>query len=340
MNWINGFELMCYIIVAIMLADLIRRRDSNGLFTFGAAALVGFTMELLAVAVTDIYYYNTNFWISLGFEPYQFPFFGGLMWGGLTVYGIRLAKKLNWGNRLTALSAGFFIVTMDILLDVAAIRLDGGFWTWVGRPINYEINQSTFFSVIWVNFLGYMIETPTVVLLTLRKNARVAEKDFKRQTLHMFLIALGAIAVTAAGSLIALLLNALTDDWFSCIAFVLMWCAMAVCIVVRAVKVRLQGAARAADGMAAASRGTDAMAADAWLVGDAPAAASQNAGDSRRMAAFRKPDWPLLIFWMAMYGYCLAGLAALGVWQEEPWFLVMGVVFAAGTAYFCAARER
>lgn len=329
MNWINGFELMCYIIVAIMLADLIRRRDSNGLFTFGAAALVGFTMELLAVAVTDIYYYNPNFWISLGFEPYQFPFFGGLMWGGLTVYGIRLAKKLNWGKWLTALSAGFFIVTMDILLDVAAIRLDGGFWTWVGRPINYEINQSTFFSVIWVNFLGYMIETPTVVLLTLRKNARVAEKDFKRQTLHMFLIALGAIAVTAAGSLIALLLNALTDDWFSCIAFVLIWCAMAVCIVVRAVKVRLQGAARAA-----ASRGTAAMAADARLAGDAPAAASQNAGDSRKL------DWPLLIFWMAMYGYCLAGLAALGVWQEKPWFLVLGAVFAAGTAYFCAVRER
>ncbi len=91
------------------------------------------------------------------------------MWGGLTVYGIKLAKKLCFGKFLTALCAGFFIVTMDILLDVVAIRLDGGFWTWVGKAITTGITQSTFMSIIWVNFLGYMIETPSVVWLTLRK---------------------------------------------------------------------------------------------------------------------------------------------------------------------------
>ena len=72
MSWINGFELMCYGIVAIMLFDLVRKHDWNSLFTFGSAALVGFTMELLAVAVTDIYYYNPNFYLNLGFEPKQF----------------------------------------------------------------------------------------------------------------------------------------------------------------------------------------------------------------------------------------------------------------------------
>jgi len=39
--------------------------------------------------------------------------FGGFMWGGLTVYGIKLAKKLGFGKWLTAFSAGMFIVTMD-----------------------------------------------------------------------------------------------------------------------------------------------------------------------------------------------------------------------------------
>ena len=112
MSWINAFELMCYIIVAIMLIDLIRKKDYDALFTFGAAALVGFVMELAAVAVTDIYYYNDSFWLSLGTVPKQFPLFGGFMWGGLTVYGIRLAKKLHFGKWMTAFAAGFFIVTM------------------------------------------------------------------------------------------------------------------------------------------------------------------------------------------------------------------------------------
>ena len=107
MNWLNGFELMCYLIVALLLADRLRRKDYNSLFTFGAAALVGFTMELLAVAVTDIYYYNPAFWLNLGREPKQFPVFGGFMWGGLTVYGILLAEKLRLGKWGTALTAGW-----------------------------------------------------------------------------------------------------------------------------------------------------------------------------------------------------------------------------------------
>ena len=297
MTWLNAFEIMCYLIVGLMLTDLVRRRDYDSLFTFGAAAIVGFTMELLAVAVTDIYYYNPAFWLNLGPEPKQFPVFGGFMWGGLTVCGVRLAQKLRWDDLRTALAAGMFIVTMDLLLDVAAIRLDGGFWVWVGKEITPAIDQHTFMSVIWVNFLGYMIETPTVVWLTLRKRRRVAPTDWKRQTLHMLRIAVLAILVTAAGSLIALGLNALTDDWFACIAFAALWLAMAACILRRCVTLRL------------------------------------------RLDAPTRWPWPMLLFWAAMYGYCLAALVALGIAEQSPWFWALGLAFAAGTLYLSAARE-
>ena len=291
MTWINAFEWMCYVIVAILLIDCIRKKDCNALFTFGAAAIVGFFMELAAVAVTDIYYYNDSFWLSLGTAPKQFPLFGGLMWGGLTVYGIRLAGKLNFGTWMTALTTGFFIVTMDLLLDVVAIRLDGGFWVWVGNPINTEITQHTFLSVIWVNFLGYLLEVPAVVMLTQWKNKRVKETAWGRQTLGMLLIAVGAIVVTAAGSLAALGLNAVTDDWFSCIAFSLLWVTLAVRIVRRAVRIRL------------------------------------------KPAAPKNWDFPMLVFWLAMYGYCLTALGALGLIAELPWFFAMGLCFTAGTVY-------
>ena len=294
MSWIHAFELMCYVIVAIMLVDLIRKKDYDSLFTFGSAAIVGFVMELLAVAVTDIYYYNPEFLLNLGAEPKQFPVFGGFMWGGLTVYGIQLAKKLKWKPFPTALAAGMFIVTMDILLDVVAIRLDGGFWVWIGKKISLDIDQHTFMSVIWVNFLGYMIETPTVVLLTLRKRKKVAPTDFKKQALHMVLIALAAIGVTAVGSLVALGLNVLTDDWFACIAFILLWVTMAIWMVCRAVKLRLKPG---------------------------------------------KVDIPALIFWSAMYGYCLAALCGLGIHTQAPWFLVVGILFTAGTLYITTAKN-
>lgn len=237
MNFINGFEIMCYIIVAILLIDLIKHKDYDSLFTFGSAAIVGYVMELAAVAITDIYYYNPNFYINLGFEPYQFPFFGGLMWGGLTVYGIKLAKKLKFNDILTAFSAGMLIVTMDLLLDVVAIRLDGGFWTWVGNPINLNITQHTFMSVIWVNFVGYLIETPTVVYLTLQKN--ISPTDYKQQFKSMVQIALKAILVTSVGSLTALLLNYLTNDWFSCLLFISVWLILALIILKQLITLKL-----------------------------------------------------------------------------------------------------
>lgn len=291
MTWIRGFELMCYVIVAIMLAELIYKKDYNSLFAFGSAALVGFIMELLAVAVTDIYYYNPDFLLNLGAEPKQFPVFGGFMWGALTVYGIKLAQKLQWDKFRTALAAGMFIVTMDVLLDVVAIRLDGGFWVWVGKEIHLGIDQHTFMSVIWVNFLGYMIETPTVVWLTLRKRERVAERDWTNQTIQMFLISLKAIGVTAAGSLIALGLNALMDDWFACVAFAVLWVIVAFCMVRRCFALRMVP------------------------------------------GALRHWGWSMVIFWSAMYGYCLAAMISLAIHTAAPWFLVTGILFTAGTLY-------
>lgn len=294
MTWIHAFELMCYGICAVMVINLIRKRDWDSLFTFSSAALVGFTMELLAVAVTDIYYYNPSFYLNLGFEPKQFPVFGGFMWGGLTVYGIKLAQKLKWDRIRTALMAGMFIVTMDILLDVVAILLDSGFWVWAGKEISLGIDQHTFMSVIWVNFLGYMIETPTVVWLTLCKREKVAETDWTQQVMHMFLIALLAILVTAVGSLIALGLNALTDDWFSCIAFVLLWGVLMAMLIRRCIALKLRSG---------------------------------------------KPEWPMLIFWAAMYGYCLVALCTLGIATAAPWFMAMGLLFTAGTLYIASAKE-
>jgi|GEM_PF-1462727 len=302
MSWLNVFELLCYVLTAMLIVALVRKKDYSSIFLFGSAALVGFFMELAAVKATGIYHYNPDFWFSLGFEPNQFPFFGGLMWGGLTVCAIGPASKLG-GNRLfTGLAAGMLIVTMDIFLDVAAIRLDGGFWVWEGREVSFAINQHTFMSVIWVNFLGYMFETPTVVLLKLKEreteasDAAAAKNKAVRQWKWMFLIAIGAILVTAAGSLISLGLNALTDDWFAAIVFPVLWVILIVMMVRRAVKAKIR---------------------------------------------IHKPsgmDIVVALFWAAMYLYCLIALFHLGVGSVYPWYMAAGIILMLGTAYLSLAE--
>ena len=235
MNWINAFELLCYAITAMFLWDVIRKKNREELWLFISAAIAGFALELLAVRVTDIYHYSPDFYISIGFRPYQFPFFGGLMWGGLTVYGLRIARRLKLNDFMTALVTGWLIVTMDILLDVAAIRLDGGFWVWDGREITMEITHHMFMSVIWVNFLGYMFETPAMVYISLKTAAKRDRMPVWKQLLAAIGIGVCGVAFVGVASGISLLLNAVTDEWFACIAFVFLWCFVLVMIIRRCI---------------------------------------------------------------------------------------------------------
>ena len=235
MNWINAFELLCYAITTMFLWDVIRKKNREELWLFISAAIAGFALELLAVRVTDIYHYSPDFYISIGFKPYQFPFFGGLMWGGLTVYGLRIARRLKLNDFMTALVTGWLIVTMDILLDVAAIRLDGGFWVWDGREIALEITHHMFMSVIWVNFLGYMFETPAMVFISIKTADKRNQLPAWTQLLAAIGIGVCGVAFVGAASGISLLLNAATDEWFACIAFVLLWCFVLVMIIRRCI---------------------------------------------------------------------------------------------------------
>ena len=218
---------MCYILTAVFIADIVRRRNSDEFWLFVSAAFAGFALELLAVWVTDIYHYSPDFYISIGFRPYQFPFFGGLMWGGLTVYSLRIAEKLKMDRIMTALISGWLIVTMDLLLDVAAIRLNGGFWVWDGRDINLTIDHHMFMSVIWVNFLGYLFETPAIIYFTLKGREKHGQDTAGRRLIHSLIIGLLGIAFVGAASGASLLLNSVTDEWFACIAFLLLWTYLA-----------------------------------------------------------------------------------------------------------------
>lgn len=222
MNWINAFEIICYIIVAIFLVDVIKKKSWKEFYLFVSAAIAGFALELLAVALTDIYHYSNLYYIMVGSQPYQFPFFGGLMWGAVAVLSLRLARKLALGDFKTALLSGFFVVSMDLLLDVAAIRLSGGFWVWDGVDINLAINQHTFMSVIWVNFLGYMFETPSLIYYS-KKYWKSAQASIAKNIFAAIIIGVLSVLTVGALSFVSLKLNALTDDYFAFVAFVLLW---------------------------------------------------------------------------------------------------------------------
>ena len=288
MNLLNHFEMLCYALTIMGLADMIIGRKEEDLLLFLSASLAGFALELLAVRVTGIYHYSTKFLFNIGSEPYQFPLFGGFMWGGLTVYALRIVRKLKMSPLLTSLLCGWLVVTMDIFLDVAAIRLNGGFWVWEGREITLDITHHMFMSVLWVNFLGYLFETPAMVYVSLktwdaRKNAPVWKK-----LLYAAGIAGAGIGFVGAASGISLFLNSFTDEWFACIAFVLLWVLILLFTLKHLKTVR---------------------------------------------CVIRSFDLPLVLYWAAMYLFCIAGLGHLGIAFQKPLYFVFCLASALFTLY-------
>ena len=47
----------------------------------------------------------------------------------------------------------------------------------------------------------------------------------------------------------------------------------------------------------------------------------------------------MLLFWVALYAYCIAAVISLNIHAAYLWFLVIGIFFAVGTAYFCIAEQ-
>ncbi|WP_308652715.1 carotenoid biosynthesis protein [uncultured Anaerococcus sp.] len=290
MNWINSFELICYFIVILLVVDIYKSRNYREFGLLISGALAGFSLELLAVRLTDIYHYSDDFFISIGFRPYQFPFFGGLMWGGITVCALRIARKFHFNKLMTALFAGWLIVSMDLLLDVVAIRLDGGFWVWDGREINLAINHHMFMSVIWVNFLGYIFEVPSIVYMTLKS----WEKENNKSKINLgksLLIGSGGVIFVGICSYLALFLDKISNEWFSCIAF---------CLLRTFIFIKL---------LAELMRNREKI----------------------RLA--KNKDWTLIIFWFAIYAYCIVGLIKLGIVQAIPIYGIFAIFLFALTIF-------
>lgn len=113
-------------------------------------------------------------------------------------------------------------MTMDLLLYVVAIRLNGGFWVWDGRPITLDINHRMSISVIWVNFLGYMFEVPEILYMTL---IYWEQKDFQNKVnlLKSILVGLAGVLFVGICRGISLFLNKITDECFAFLAFIILW---------------------------------------------------------------------------------------------------------------------
>ncbi len=154
-NWILAFEIPLMIFFIFVVGILIKGKEYSRLSDLVTAFVFGITLEYLNMAITAGYHYHTEFLLQFGNPPNNVPIIIGLAWGILLLTSQDISGRLKLPLNIRVFFEAAFVVSTDIMLDVIAIRLEGGFWVWSGITTDLTITNSTFFGVGWINFVGW-----------------------------------------------------------------------------------------------------------------------------------------------------------------------------------------
>ncbi|MHA1647976.1 MAG: hypothetical protein ACTSVL_10420 [Promethearchaeota archaeon] len=187
-NWILGFEIPTVLLFLFALGMLIKGKDFSRLSDLMTAFVFGITLEYMNMFLTKGYHYNTSFFLQFGNPPTNVPIVIGLAWGMLLLTAQDVSRRLKLPLRVRIFFEAAFVVSTDIMLDVIAIRLEGGFWVWDTVSTDLTITNTSFFGVGWMNFIGWYFVIFFVSLSLHTMNNKIKEKSWMWQITKVLII--------------------------------------------------------------------------------------------------------------------------------------------------------
>ena len=188
--WILAFEIPTIIFFVFAVGILIKGKDYSRLSNLITAFVFGITLEYLNMAIGQGYHYNAEFLLQFGNPPTNVPIAIGLAWGMLLLTAQEVSLRLKLPLRIRVFFEAAFVVSMDLMLDVIAIRLEGGFWVWENIATDLTITSSSFFGVGWMNFLGWYFVILFVSLFLNIMNKKIKPDSWMWQIAKVLIIPL------------------------------------------------------------------------------------------------------------------------------------------------------
>ncbi len=143
------FELIVLLIYGWRLL-VIRGRDLMELLS---STLFGFTLEYMNILINNNYHYSKNFFLQIGKPPLNVPVAVALGWGLIITSCLSLTDQLGVANK--PFFDAILALSIDLSMDVVAIRIEGGFWKWQVPLVDYPTEQG-FFGVPWGNLTSWI----------------------------------------------------------------------------------------------------------------------------------------------------------------------------------------
>ena len=153
--WTFFFEVVIIILYLCSVIYLSKKKDYRQISTLIAGALFGVLLEYMNIGLGGGYGYSREFILQVGNPPVNIPVVVALAWAMLFQTAHDISDCYDFPIIVRTLFESLFVVSIDIFFDVAAIRLEGGLWTWNDEVMTLSITSRTLYGVPWGNYYGW-----------------------------------------------------------------------------------------------------------------------------------------------------------------------------------------
>lgn len=152
-----SFETSSVLLFVAVVLSCQRRRDNRAIAQIALGSVFGVVLEVMNVLLFDTYTYSSLFVLQVFPPPHNVPLCIGLCWGLIIHACMRLSDRIGLPLWSRPFLDGLLALTIDLAIDGIAIRLDGGYWTWTGIPLESGFSTQSFFGVHYGNFVGWFL---------------------------------------------------------------------------------------------------------------------------------------------------------------------------------------
>jgi hypothetical protein len=175
--WTGSFELLTFGLFFGIVAYLISVKDFRKILEMMSGVLFGVVLEFVNVFVFGGYHYNEDFLVQIGAPPVNIPIVIGIGWGIILYAILEISDRFTMPGGYRILLAALLGLSIDLSMDVIAIRLDEGFWVWHNIVVDNQVSFEGVLGVAWGNYYGWFSVLFIINMLIRIERKKIADDN-------------------------------------------------------------------------------------------------------------------------------------------------------------------
>lgn len=119
-------------------------------------AVFAMSLEYLSIKTFDAYQYSPDFILQFGHQPDNVPIVIALAWAIIIGVSMKISDSTKINVKARPYLDTLLALTIDLSMDVIAIRIEQGLWNWKIELSN-TISFDSFIGVRYGNFIGWYL---------------------------------------------------------------------------------------------------------------------------------------------------------------------------------------